>query len=803
MGMPKVWILKDTTFFAKYKVNNWKVSFDANGGTGAMSPVSQDEGIFMLPECKFTPPAHYHFIGWSFTSDGEVIPAGFIDLTADTTLYAIYSIDTFKISFWANGGIGVKNPIMAPYGEFILPEVPFNNPGKKNVGWSYTPDGECIDTPTIFVNQNLNLYAIYQSIYISFDANGGTGRMATVELQSKDFLLPECKFGPGQPNKEFAGWSYSADGEIITTPSITPKDNLTLYAIWGDMFTVTLLIEDYTGRTKTTIMRHSTGYEYTLPKYSPFSKEDGYVWMGWSYESDGELITAEKITITEDTTIYGVCQVILTLHPNGGQGDPIEHQLPKKSSFELPKEVSFTPPKWRYFDGWSYYPKGDLIEDEKIVIEKKTTLYVIWKSGYDGWIQLFGFDTPTEITDLATVYQEMNNTAVYSMNDKVYFWNNVEIFAHEADPLIEDVEQLPTAAADNKIYHLTTTDTYWHFEYDVISSRGGFPVREDDVSWEEIVFINLDKPRITDNTSEVYFLRDDKRSYYFHYLNKTWEKQNDEVYGLKPTKIIKYNELENEPKSADIVTTMYKVEKTVEGFVHYCWCRLVDNEYHQPTRPRLDQVGYFLIDKDGNCYFGNRPIIDDDYKYVGHFNTNKIYPIYDGPVYQYRNEIKTLTILDDITPIEATHWFESNWYCKYYYNLEKIHLNYCTTMESMFSCNGAVEYLDLTGWDVSNIRSFHFLFTAGKMHPVTTHYKVIDMSTWDTRNVVDTYEMFYNDKTLEHLYIGPKWDMSHVTNDYRPFYGCSKLPNYTSSNVSIKKAYAGPGGYMEYKEPAS
>ena len=59
------------------------ISFDPNGGTGTMQPMTVKSGEnFTLPECTFTPPEGKEFAGW-LAANGTVYPAG--DIAFSTT----------------------------------------------------------------------------------------------------------------------------------------------------------------------------------------------------------------------------------------------------------------------------------------------------------------------------------------------------------------------------------------------------------------------------------------------------------------------------------------------------------------------------------------------------------------------------------------------------------------------------------------------------------------------------------------------------------------------------------------------
>ena len=80
-------ITADTTVTAVWA---YTVSFDANGGTGEMAAVPGVLGEYTLPENGFAAPEGKQFKGWAASADGAVISGAAIDVSADTTLYAIW-----------------------------------------------------------------------------------------------------------------------------------------------------------------------------------------------------------------------------------------------------------------------------------------------------------------------------------------------------------------------------------------------------------------------------------------------------------------------------------------------------------------------------------------------------------------------------------------------------------------------------------------------------------------------------------------------------------------------------------------
>ncbi len=148
----------DLMLYAKWKVNP-TVTFDKNGGTGTMDPVTQG-GSYTIPECGFTREG-YTFIGWATSASGNVEyqPGMTITLTDDLTLYAKWGIN-YTVSFYSNGGTGTMNPVTQG-GSYTIPGCGFTKSGYVFIGWATSPDGAVVYLPmaTIMLTGDLTLYA--------------------------------------------------------------------------------------------------------------------------------------------------------------------------------------------------------------------------------------------------------------------------------------------------------------------------------------------------------------------------------------------------------------------------------------------------------------------------------------------------------------------------------------------------------------------------------------------------------------------------------------------------------------------
>lgn len=84
-------VTADTTLYAKWALNTYNVTFDANGGTGTMAEQTASHNVAAeLVENAFT-RAGYNFAGWNTSADGTGTPyadGASVTLTAPLTLYA-------------------------------------------------------------------------------------------------------------------------------------------------------------------------------------------------------------------------------------------------------------------------------------------------------------------------------------------------------------------------------------------------------------------------------------------------------------------------------------------------------------------------------------------------------------------------------------------------------------------------------------------------------------------------------------------------------------------------------------------
>ncbi len=99
----------------------YTVSFNANGGSGTMSSVSNVTGSYTLPACTFTAPANKAFSGWKADNAGDLIAAGgSYNVGANVTFYAQW-VDAYIVTYSAGtNGSGSYAHTNRPSGTYTL-----------------------------------------------------------------------------------------------------------------------------------------------------------------------------------------------------------------------------------------------------------------------------------------------------------------------------------------------------------------------------------------------------------------------------------------------------------------------------------------------------------------------------------------------------------------------------------------------------------------------------------------------------------------------------------------------------------
>ena len=226
--------------------HKFNIKYDINGGT-AGSTAQQNNVTYGNTEnlaANGFSKTGYDFDFWSTAAGGTTKVSKISDLDANAlaktpggtvTLFAIWKVKTYTVSYAANGGGGQMTGEALAYGAtHNLKANGFSAPGGKafkewSVGGVSKQPGNAIT-----VTADVRVDAVWEDVYqVTFNAGEGTGSMAAATVRAgQSYTLPANGFSApdGQLFKE---WSVSGISEgKAPGASITPSANVTVTAIW-------------------------------------------------------------------------------------------------------------------------------------------------------------------------------------------------------------------------------------------------------------------------------------------------------------------------------------------------------------------------------------------------------------------------------------------------------------------------------------------------------------------------------------------------------------------------------------------
>lgn len=167
--------------YAEWSIKKYTISYNANGGSGA--PASQTKIYGTTLTLSSTKPTRtgYTFQGWGTSASDTSVnynPGGSYTANSAATLYAIWKINTYTVSYDANGGTNAPASQTKTYGVTLtLSSSKPTRPGYRFVGWGTTTTDTTVNyNPggTFTANYNEVLYAIWEQLGILHINQNGT-----------------------------------------------------------------------------------------------------------------------------------------------------------------------------------------------------------------------------------------------------------------------------------------------------------------------------------------------------------------------------------------------------------------------------------------------------------------------------------------------------------------------------------------------------------------------------------------------------------------------------------------------------
>lgn len=314
------------TLYAVWEANTYTVAFHANGGTG--SPMAEqsftyDEAAKALSRNRYTRTG-YNFKGWALTdtaTEAEYADQAKVQnlvVTQDgvLNLYAVWTAQSYTVSFDANGGSTTTASKEVTYGSTYGTLPTATRTGYDFVGWYTEKEAgtAIIADNTVSITGDTTLYARWtaKQFTVSFDTNKGAGSSTPTVVNSINVTYDDS-YGnlpvTGRTGYDFAGWYTASSGgtRVTADTKVTLTENQTLYARWtANTYKVTFKANGGSFADSTTERSVTQTYDsnYKLPSETP--TRAGYAFEGWytSSTAGDQIAATTKMTTAGTQTLY-------------------------------------------------------------------------------------------------------------------------------------------------------------------------------------------------------------------------------------------------------------------------------------------------------------------------------------------------------------------------------------------------------------------------------------------------------------------------------------------------------------------
>lgn len=160
------------TLYAKWKTITYTVTYNANGGSGAPSSQTKTYGKSLTLSSTKPTRAGYTFVSWNTKADGKgtsYAPGASYTTNAALSLYAIWSVNTYTITYDANGGTLTGDTTQTKtHGTALQLTGTATRTDYTFIGWATSENGSVVYAPgaSYTADAAVTLYAVWELSYI-------------------------------------------------------------------------------------------------------------------------------------------------------------------------------------------------------------------------------------------------------------------------------------------------------------------------------------------------------------------------------------------------------------------------------------------------------------------------------------------------------------------------------------------------------------------------------------------------------------------------------------------------------------
>jgi hypothetical protein len=305
----------------------YTVTFNANGasGTPPEALTVNDGTVINLPDRGSMSSTGNIFAGWNENSSGggtTYSVGASITVKRNMVFYAQWldgSTPQFTVTFNANGATGGAAPASQTVYSGISITVPGQGTlaynGKTFGGWNTQANGGGTNYAVgadFTVTGHVTLYAKWQSVVqytVTYHVNGASGTAPSAQTvdPGTEITIP----GAGSmtyTGRKFDGWNTQANGGgtgYAEGAAYTVNGNVTLYAKWQDLYTVTFNANGASGMAPSAQIV-DPGTVITLPGVGSMTNL-GKTFEGWNTNAGGtgtDYTEGAAYTVNANATLY-------------------------------------------------------------------------------------------------------------------------------------------------------------------------------------------------------------------------------------------------------------------------------------------------------------------------------------------------------------------------------------------------------------------------------------------------------------------------------------------------------------------
>lgn len=214
----------------------YTISFDSNGGSPSI-PTQPKEDNHAATLTSATPSrAGYNFAGWATTKNAtaaEYLPGDSFELNGDTTLYAVWTVGEFKVSFYS-GEVMLQSGFYNHGAPVALPTAPTKDADNYYTyafaGWDTNNDGKVDVKPDgrLIANDDIVCRAVFDKTFIDYTITfmgRGNTVISTAKYHYGDLIkVPEVPaVRDGQFRYVFEAWEPEFSSAVAGNATYTAR----------------------------------------------------------------------------------------------------------------------------------------------------------------------------------------------------------------------------------------------------------------------------------------------------------------------------------------------------------------------------------------------------------------------------------------------------------------------------------------------------------------------------------------------------------------------------------------------------